>query len=144
MSADPITYAYGLLCDREQAFAAYTGRISEWWDPRYTANAQTLERVTIEGRVGGRVYASHTDIGEHVWGEVRAWEPGRRLVHSFALAQDPRHPSEVTVGLVRRDGGCTLRFAHGGWIAANVEHRAKFADWPLMLDRFAALADAGP
>jgi hypothetical protein len=35
-----------------------------------------------------------------------------------------------------------IRFAHGGWTEANVADRSKFGDWPLLLDRFAALADA--
>ena len=52
-STAPITHEYLLGCRAEEAFATYTGRISEWWDPRYTANAETLEAVTIEPRVGG-------------------------------------------------------------------------------------------
>jgi hypothetical protein len=41
----------------------------------------------------------------------------------------------------RRDpAGCTVRFAHDGWSAANVALRPKFRDWGPMLDRFAALA----
>jgi uncharacterized protein YndB with AHSA1/START domain len=100
--------------------------------------------VTIEPRVGGRIYALHRDIGEHAWGEVSVCEPGRRLVHSFSLAQDPQHPSEVAVEFVPGPTatGCTMRFAHGGWTDANVEARAKFGDWPLLLDRFARLAES--
>jgi hypothetical protein len=138
----PITHEYALACTAERAFTVYAGRIGEWWDPRYTANADTLRAVTIEPRVGGRVYATHDDIGEHEWGEVIVWEPGRRLVHTFTLAQDPQHPSEVAVELVPADGGCTLRFAHGGWTLASAEARRKFGDWPVMLDRFAALAES--
>jgi hypothetical protein len=37
--------------------------------------------------------------------------------------------------------GCTVRFAHGGWTEANASARKKFGDWPVMLARFAALAD---
>jgi Activator of Hsp90 ATPase homolog 1-like protein len=141
-STSPIAYEYRLRCGAEDAFATYTGQIGEWWDPRYSANAETLESVTIEPRVGGRVYATHSDLGEHDWGEVKAWEPGGRLVHTFALAQDPRHPSEVAVEFVPGDAGCTVQFAHGGWTADNAEVRSKFGDWPVMLDRFAALADS--
>jgi len=43
---------------------------------------------------------------------------------------------------VREDGGCVVRFAHGGWTDANVVERKKFGDWPILLDRFAALATA--
>jgi hypothetical protein len=139
----PITFQYSLGCSAEYAFATYTGRIGEWWDPRYTANPETLKAVTIEPRAGGRVYAMHSDLGEHDWGEVTVWDPGRRLVHTFSLAQDPEHPSEVAVELEpAEDGGCTVRFAHGGWTEANVAARQKFGDWRMMLDRFAALADS--
>jgi uncharacterized protein YndB with AHSA1/START domain len=143
-SISPIVHEYRLRCGAERAFAIYTSRIGEWWDPRYTANAETIEAVTIEPRVGGRVYALHGDIGEDDWGHVTVWEPGRRLVHTFALAQDPRHPSEVAVEFTAgKDGaGCTVRLAHGGWTQANAEVRKKFSDWQVMLDRFAALADS--
>jgi uncharacterized protein YndB with AHSA1/START domain len=143
-STSPITYEYELRCSAEHAFATYTGRIGEWWHPRYTANAETLEAVTIEPRVGGRVYATHSDLGEDQWGTVTVWQPPRRLVYTFTLAQDARHPSEVAAEFVPNEAGpgCTLRFAHGGWNAANATVRKKFGDWPVLLDRFAALADS--
>jgi uncharacterized protein YndB with AHSA1/START domain len=147
-STSPITHECSLRCSAERAFATYTSRIGEWWDPRYTANAETLKAVTIEPYLGGRVYATHSDMGEHDGGEVVAWEPARRLVHTFTLAQDPQHPSEVEVEFVPAEGrshtgtGCTVRFAHGGWTEANAAVRKKFGDWRVMLDRFAAFADA--
>jgi Activator of Hsp90 ATPase homolog 1-like protein len=139
-STAPITYERALGCSADEAFAFYTGRIGEWWWPQNTANAETLQAITIETRVGGRVYATHSDIGEHDWGVVTVWEPGRRLVHTFTLAQDPEHPSEVAVDFVPEDTGTTMRFAHGGWTVANAQVRPKFTDWGPMLDRFAALA----
>jgi Activator of Hsp90 ATPase homolog 1-like protein len=137
---EPIVHEYRLPCSPEEAFATYTERIGDWWDPRYTANAETLESVTIEPRVGGRVTARHTDTGEDDWGEVTVWEPGRRVVHTFTLAQDAQHPSEVAVEFVPDGDGCIVRFAHGGWTEANASSRPKFTDWSVMLDRFAALA----
>jgi hypothetical protein len=140
----PITHEYSVRCTPDEVFATYTGRISEWWDPRYSANAETLQSVTIEPHVGGRVYATHRDMGEHDWGEVTVWEPGRRLVHTFTLAQDPQHPSEVAVNFVpgETSSSCTVRFAHGGWTDANAAVREKFGDWRVMLDRFVAVADS--
>jgi hypothetical protein len=143
-----ITHEYLLCCSSAQAFDAYTRRIGEWWDPLYTANAETLQAVTIEPRVEGRVYATHSDIGEDDWGQVTIWEPGHRLSHTFTLAQDARYPSEVAVEFepVQGDGGaqtgCRVRFAHRGWTEANIAERSKFTDWPVMLDRFVALADS--
>jgi hypothetical protein len=145
VSFEPITHEYVLRCSAEHAFDTYTRRIGEWWDPRYTANAETLETVTIEPRVGGRVYATHSDIGDDDWGEVTVWKPGRLLVHTSTLAQGPTQPSEITVEFMPLDDGrtgCTVRFAHGGWTEANAALRDKFTEWPVILDRFAALADA--
>jgi hypothetical protein len=139
----PILHERFLRCSAQHAFAVYTGRIGDWWDPNYSANAETLRAVTIEPRVGGRVFATHEDLGEHDWGEVTAWEPGRRFAHTFTLAQDPQAPSEVTVEYSDDEGGCDLRFAHGGWTEANAGDRAKFNDWPVLLERFAELAE-GP
>jgi hypothetical protein len=139
---DPITFEYRLSCSPEQAFATYSQRIGQWWDGRYTANAETFESVTIEPRKGGRVFERHRDGTEYDWGLVTVWEPGRRLVHTFALAQDPANPSEVAVEFVQEGAGTLVRFAHGGWNDANVADRKKFGDWPVLLDRFAALAQA--
>ena len=136
----PISFEYKLACSPEQAFETYTGRIGEWWDGRYTANADTFETVTIEPRVGGRVWESHQGGAEYDWGEVTVWEPSRRLVHSFALAQDPANPSEVAVEFAQDRDGTVVTFEHRGWTEANVADRRKFGDWPVLLDRFTALA----
>jgi Activator of Hsp90 ATPase homolog 1-like protein len=141
MELSPITQERALRCTAEQAFELYTGRIGDWWDPRYTANAETLEAVTIEPRRGGRVFATHSDFGIDDWGEVMVWDPWSRLAHTFTLAQDPAHPSEVAVEFVPAGDGCTIWFAHGGWNEGNAAVREKFGDWGLLLDRFAALSE---
>ena len=138
----PITYEYALPRSAEEAFGTYTGRIGEWWDPRYSANADTLETVVIQPLVGGRVFARHSDLGDDEWGEVTAWDPGRRVVHTFTLAQDPTHPSEVEVEFAPEGGDtCTMRLTHGGWTDANTAARSKFGDWPVILERYVALLD---
>ncbi len=54
MSSEPITHEYLLSCSPEHAFDVYVKRIGEWWHPDHTANAATLEGVTIEpGRRAG-------------------------------------------------------------------------------------------
>jgi len=62
--------------------------------------------------------------------------------HLTHLAQPPETPSEIRVTFETAASGCSVRFEHGGWTAANVEQRAKFREWPLLLRRFAALADS--
>ncbi len=51
-------------------------------------------------------------------------------------------PREVSVSFAPQPAGCRVDFAHGGWNEGNVADRAKFSEWPVILDRFAALANA--
>ena len=37
-----------------------------------------------------------------------------------------------------------MRFAHGGWTPGNVAGRARFTEWHILLDRFAAVAEGRP
>jgi hypothetical protein len=134
----PIEHQVRVAVPPATAFDLWVRRIGEWWDPRYTRDATTLRTVTIEPFVGGRVFATHDD-GEDVWGEVHQWEPGGLLVHDFWLAHDPAHPSEVRVEFEPAGEGCVLRFVHRGWNEGNVAVRGKFADWPVMLERYRAL-----
>ena len=138
----PITLDYDLRCRPDRAFATYVDRIGDWWDGKYTRDPSTLVTVRIEPHVNGRVYAQHQD-GEDEWGRVTVYEPGVRLVYTSVLAQPPEDPSEIAVTFDRAGpDGCALRFEHGGWHAGNAVHRAKFGDWRVLLDRFAALANA--
>lgn len=140
MEPEPIVHELTLRCTAERAFDTYTARIGEWWNPDYTADAKTLRAVTIEPFVGGRVFATH-DGREDLWGTVTVWEPGRRVAYLSTLAQDPVHPSEISVRFIETPGGCRVRFAHGGWNDTNAAHRAKFREWPKLLERFVALAE---
>jgi hypothetical protein len=145
----PIVVEYELACTAQAAFRTYTQRIGEWWDPIYTSDPGTLESVTIEPRVGGRVFATHRGGVIDEWGRVTAWDRGRLLKHTFTLAQDPGAPTELLIEFstsrprTASGSGCRVRFAHGGWTRANRDARAKFTDWRTILDRFAALAEAG-
>lgn len=138
---EAIAHRYDLRCSPEHAFDVYVNRIGEWWHPDYTADPQAMESVTIEPRVGGRVYATYRDAGDETWGRVTAYEPPGRLVHTSTLAQTPDHPSEITVRFAPAEGGCKVDFAHGGWNEGNASYRGKFSDWRLILDRFARLAN---
>jgi hypothetical protein len=140
VTVEPIVHVLSLRCDPAAAFDAYA-RIGEWWHPDYTSDASTLATVVIEPRPGGRVFERHRDGHEVDWGRVTAWEPPLRLAYSSHLAQPPETPSEIRVTFQPADRGCTMRFEHGGWTAENAEPRAKFREWPLLLRRFAALAD---
>jgi hypothetical protein len=150
-SLEPIRLELTIECSPKNAFDAYTSRIGEWWDPRYTPSPETLEAVTIEPHVTGRVYSTHTGFGEFDWGLITTWEPGRLLVHSFTLAQYPNQPTEVIAMFlddpvsVSADGvpqRCVLEFEHRGWTEANARFREKFSDWEHILNQFKVFAES--
>lgn len=142
MDLSPIRFSLDLACSPEHAFAVFTGRIGEWWSPRYTSNPETLDTVVIEPVAGGRVFERHRDGDEFDWGHVVACVPGQSLVYSSTLAQDPAHPSEIAVTFSPRGTGSRFDFEHRGWDEANEGFRSKFRDWPALLGRFAELTQA--
>jgi uncharacterized protein YndB with AHSA1/START domain len=132
----PIRVDRRLPVAAETAFAAFSDGIGAWWDPAYSANADTFSGAVMENRVGGRIYGVHTDLGEVSWGSIVAWEPGTRLAWSWTLAQNRDHPSLLEVAFEPDPGGSVLRLSHGGWNEDNAASRHKFGDWPHILDRF--------
>ena len=140
-AAGPIELTYDLACTPEEAFDAFV-RIDDWWGPNYAPEG--LVRVEIEPHVGGRVTHHLADGTAYVWGEVLVWDRPSHYAQAFTLAQDREHPSRLDLWFEPRDGGCRMRFEHGGWTAGNVAGRARFTEWNILLDRFAALADGRP
>jgi len=147
-AAGPIELSYELDATAEDAFTAFTGRIDEWWHPAYAPEG--LVRVEIEPHVGGRVTHHLANGTAYSWGTVTVWKPPFEYAQTFTLAQDPEYPSTLHVRIEhtrtrgRRHPGSIVRFAHGGWTAGNVAGRARFSEWEILLDRFAAVADDRP
>lgn len=139
---DPIVHEYDVPISPEQAFDLYTGRASDWWRGIFSASTDTHTGAAIEPRVGGRVFHTYSDRADDVWGEVVTWHPPTLLVHSFWLAQDAAHPSQITVRFEPTEQGTHVRFEHGGWHEGNASYRSKYAQWPDVLDRYAELAGA--
>jgi catechol 2,3-dioxygenase-like lactoylglutathione lyase family enzyme len=142
-AAGPIELSYQLDCTQEEAFDAFTGRISQWWHPAYAPEGWRSTR--IRGEVGAHVTMELQNLATFSWGTVTAWEPPRHYAQTFTLAQDPEHPSTLDAWFSPGDnGGCQMRFAHGGWTAGNLAGRARFSEWGILLDRFAAVAEGRP
>ena len=68
----------------EKAFRLFTADIASWWPLATHSVAEgKAETVIMEGRVGGRFYERTSDGRGALWGEVRVWDPPRRLVYSW-------------------------------------------------------------
>jgi hypothetical protein len=142
-AAGPIEHEYDVACSPAHAFAVYTGEIDSWWPDGYSPPGK--EHVLIEPGVGGACTMLLADGTAYPWGRVAAWEPPGHFAMDFTLAQDPDHPSRIDVWFDQAGEGRTrLRFSHGGWNAGNVAGRARFSEWPIILDRFVAWAEGRP
>ncbi len=145
-AAGPIEHEYAVACTPEHAFAVFTAEIGVWWPAGYSPPGKV--GVTIEPAVGGACTMAISDGSAYRWGTVTAWEPSETAGHfgmDFTLAQDPDHPSRIDVWFTAAGDGTTrMRFNHGGWSAGNVAGRARFSEWPIILDRFVARAEGRP
>jgi 3-oxoadipate enol-lactonase len=137
--APPLVCSVVIAQPSDDAFATYTQRFGDWWDPRLTPDPDTYCGAVIEPRVGGAVSLLHGD-DSYRFGEVLTWQPGQHFAQTFTLALDPTFPTTITVDFVRIEDGTRVTLTHGGWVEGNVGDRRKFGDWQRLLDRYAALA----
>ncbi|MGI8900221.1 MAG: SRPBCC domain-containing protein [Nocardioides sp.] len=137
---EPITETVTVTCTSATAFDVFTGRIGEWWPPSYSPDPDTLDTVVIEPVIGGRVFIRMVDAAEHDFGEVTSWRPDEMYAQTWTLAQDPEHPSSLTVTFTPTGNGCEVRLQHGGWHEGNAAYRDKFGDWALILAQYAETA----
>ena len=80
------------------------------------------------------------DESAYRWGTVTSWEPGH-FGMDFTLAQDANHPSRLDVWFESAGERTRVRFSHGGWAPGNAAGRARFREWPILLERFVACAE---
>lgn len=134
------THSLLLTCDAATAFDVFTSRMGEWWPPTHTPDAESFDTVVVEPRRGGTVAMRMKDGSSYPFGVVTTWRPGEVYAQTWTLAQTPDDPSSLTVTFSDRLRGCLVLLEHGGWHAGNAGFREKFGDWPMLLERYAALA----
>ncbi|TDD88008.1 SRPBCC family protein [Actinomadura rubrisoli] len=88
-SVPPVRKSVDVPVSAERAFAAFTGRPTDWWPESHVLVA-AREAVVFEPRVGGRWYERAADGSERDWGRVLTWEPPRRIALSWRVDGDFR------------------------------------------------------
>ncbi len=131
----------------ERAFELFTARMGEWW-PLLTHSIAEHDAVGVrfEGRIGGRVVELTSDGTEHVWAEVRTWDPPHRVVLSWHPAVEPEAASTVEVRFVATGAGCRLELEHHdleehGEVGRNMREQYD-PGWDEVLDRLDASISA--
>ena len=103
---------------RDDAFAHFTVRASEWW-PADHVLVDARDAVVFEPWVGGRWYERAADGSECDWGRVLVWEPPHRMMLSWCIdgdfrpIDDDERASRVEVTFTPRAPGVTrVEVAH--------------------------------
>ncbi len=152
MVDDPVRAGVTLSAPAEHAFSVFVDRITDWWPKAYTFSGDDLAQIAIEPRPDGRWYEIDRRGRRLDWGEVRAFEPDRRLVLSWAIsAQRSQEPldraSEVEVRF-RRLGPSETRVElehraferHGAGAETLRRGMASPEGWPYILREYAEAA----
>jgi uncharacterized protein YndB with AHSA1/START domain len=111
---EPIVHEFTVTCAPERAFALWAERTSLWWPPGHSVSGAP-DAVVFEPRAGGRIFERAPGGEEHDWGEVRVWQPPRRLVYTWHLRQDRADATEVEITFTAAGEGTAVAIVHRGW-----------------------------
>ena len=135
----------------EEAFAAFTDRLGDWWVREYTwSGPDLLVELGVEPRAGGMLY----EIGPHGfrmdWGRVLTWEPPYRLGFTWQIGPDrtpvpdPGRASEVELHLHPAGDQTEVRVEHRHFDrhgdTAEDYRAALTPGWEELLTRYAEVA----
>ncbi len=145
----PVRQSTIVRSDVDHTFEAFVRMIGTWWpvEPLSIGKGR-VRSITVEQRLGGRVYETWDDGTTVDWGEVLVWDPPSRLVMSWVHTPAP---TEVELAFTALGPALTrVAVEHRGWehlteeqlredCAAPGGYRsgAYSGGWLLVLERFA-------
>ena len=146
MTSEPLRLTFEIACPPDHAFDVWTTRLSSWWPKGHSASGDPDTVVTLEPRLGGRIFERTPDGNEIDWGEITAWNPPHRLGYLWHISRDRRDATDVELTFVDRGDGTTrLEIVHSGWErlgASGVAFReANTAGWSALIPSFVTAAE---
>jgi len=84
MTDEPVKAGVTLSAPVDHVFRVFAERVGDWWPRTYTFSGDDLAGIAIEPRAGAHWYEVDRRGRRIDWGEVRAFEPDRRLVLGWA------------------------------------------------------------
>ncbi|HKT04851.1 MAG TPA: SRPBCC domain-containing protein, partial [Rugosimonospora sp.] len=112
----PVRQATMVRSDIAHTFEVFVRTIGAWWPVSpFSAGQDRVRDVTVEPRLGGRVYETWQDGTEVPWGELLAWEPPHRFAMTWTGTPAPTEVELTFTAL----GPALTRVAveHRGWEA---------------------------
>lgn len=119
--ASRVLVALRVRVPAERAFAAFTDRIADWWQPNgiFQFTPGQVGTMVFEPGPRGRLLERYGDGTEFVIGQVRAWEPPRHLVLGWrhaTFAPDQDTELHITFDEISGDPIQTrVTVEHFGW-----------------------------
>lgn len=117
----PVVKSVDVRRSAGDAFRVFTAEMSAWWplESHTRANSkagETTVRVTVEPRVGGRVYETLNDGRELDWGSVEAYEPGAHFAMQWRLGRSAEQSTRVSVRFeALSPQSCRVTLTHENW-----------------------------
>ena len=117
----PVVKSIDVRRSAADAFRIFTEQISVWWPMATHTRAKTADgevtvRVTVEPRVGGRVYETLDDGRELDWGEVSAFEPGVLFAMQWTMGRPAPEHTDVSVRFEPLSPeSCRVTLTHENW-----------------------------
>jgi uncharacterized protein YndB with AHSA1/START domain len=87
----------------QRAFDLFTNRVAEWWPTDHHLATSPVVAMTVEPRVGGRMFDTCEDGSESAWGQVTEWDPPAGFTFAWMISgnwqleTDVEKASRVTV-----------------------------------------------
>ncbi len=147
----PVVKTIEVARSAEDAFQLFTARMGGWWPTDTHSRAQSklgekVVSVTVEPRVGGRVFETLQDGRTLDWAEVLAFEPGKLFEMSWRLGREQTQWSIVAVAFdALGPSRCRVTLTHSGWenTAEGAKTRESYNNgWVKVFEQgFAAFAE---
>lgn len=112
---EPLRLSFEVSCSREHAFQTWTERTGMWWPVAHTVSHEPNAKIVFDPRVGGRIYERTSEGAEIDWGEIKVWEPPRRLVYLWHIATDRASATEVEIAFIEQGDKTRVDIEHRGW-----------------------------
>ena len=123
----PIVKTIDVRRTAADAFRLFTAEVGAWWPIATHTRAKTAAgektvKVTIEPRVGGRVFETLQDGAELEWGEVTVFEPGALLALNWRMGRPAAESTDVSVRFEPLDArSCRVTLTHENWERMGAE-----------------------
>src|SRR5215813_13002724 len=123
----PLVKTVDVRRSARDAFRIFTAEVAAWWPMAThtrakTALGQKTTKVTIEPRVGGRVYETLADGQELEWGEVAVYQPDTLFAMHWHLGRGMTQATSVSVAFEAIDNASTrVTLTHENWMRMGEE-----------------------